>query len=1026
MRNIILTFLFVALSISVANAQIKRISGSVTTSGTGVPVSGVSVVVKGTTLGTVTNQDGYYQLNLSGDSPVLVFSYIGMKTRELPVEGSILDVAMIPDNVDVDEVVVVAYGTTVKNQFTGSVSSIDGARLEQFQTANFTKALQGLSAGVLATSGSGQPGEDADIRIRGFSTFGDASPLVVLDGFPYDGSLSALPLSEIESVSILKDASATVLYGSRAANGVIIITTKSGTKGPSKLDLKVSYGISNRAIPDYDKVTVPEYYELQWEGIRNALVAGGTNPDDANSMASQQLISVLGGYNAYNVPAGEVVDENGAINPDAELLWNDSWQDQLFVTGQRKEVTINSSGGTDKTTYFLSGGMLDEGGIISASNLKRFSARANIKTQIRSWINAGINLSGSLSEQNYPVSSGSSYLNSFMFSGLIAPIYPVYLYNEKGEVQTDAEGNKLFDFGTGFDRARAFASNLNPLGTITHDKREYKKDVFTLRSFINFELAEGLSFNASVGADYFAYSGLTHQNMKYGDGQNFNGRSARQTNRMFSYTANQLLRYVTGFGGHSVNAMAGHESYSYKLNTLAATRSGFPFPELVELDAAAIPEKSGSSEDNYRLESYLVKVEYDYDKRFFASFNMRADGNSRFAENARWGSFWGMGLSWIISHEEFLQDFTALNLLRIKASYGEQGNDKVGSYYGYQGLYKTGVNNIDFPGILASRLPTPVLTWESLNSLNMGVEAEFLNRYSINFEYYIRNNSDLLFEKPLPPSTGFTSIDANIAELSNVGFDLELGGLILNAKNVVWNLDLNLGHFKNKIKELPQKSIISGNKLWQEGASIYDFWVEEFAGVDSETGKTLWRYTDADTGEKGVTTSYSKATRYYAGSAIPDLFGGINNTIKIFDFDLSVLLSFGIGGKVMDSGYQWLMHSGQYGYSFHRDILDRWTPENSQAIIPAIDGDSYTNRRSSRFLTDASYFNLKNISLGYNFPEAVISKLNLAGIKLKFTADNLALATARKGLDPQFSLDGSYGKVYVPIRTLSVGVDVQF
>jgi TonB-linked SusC/RagA family outer membrane protein len=1027
MREKILVILLIAwISIYAVNAQAFSVSGIVTYSDNGSPVPGVSVVVKGSTLGTVTNQFGYYRLNLPEEAQTLVFSFIGMKTQELPVEGSTLNVVLEPENVGVDEIVVVAYGTSLKEQYTGSVSSVTDIQLERFQTADFTKAIQGLSSGVITTSGSGQPGEEAEIRIRGFSSFGDAGPLVVLDGFPYDGSLSSVPLSEIASISVLKDASATALYGSRAASGVIIITTKSGLPGTSDLNLRVRYGISNRAIPDYNRVNVPEYYELQWEGIRNALVASGTDFEEAGILARQQLVSTLGGYNAYNVPDGEVVNNNGRINSNAELLWHDNWQEELFVTGKRSEIALQTKGGSEKTTYFLSGTLLNEDGIIKASNLKRYTARANVKTQINSWIKAGVNFSGSLSEQNYPVSSGSSYLNSFRFAGMIAPIYPVYLYNETGKLQTDAEGKKLYDYGSGYGRFRPFGSNLNPLGTTELDERLYKKDVFTLRSFINFKLTEGLSFKTSVGADHFTFTGISHQNMKYGDGQNFDGRTYRETNRTFSYSANQIIQYKKIWGEHSVDAQGGHENYNYKFNVLSATRSGFPFPGLLELDAAAIAEGSGSYEDNYRLESYLAKIDYAFDQRIFASFNMRADGNSRFAKDVRWGNFWGLGVSWLVSRESFMENISALNSLRIKASYGKQGSDKIGSFYGYQGLYQTGINNIDFPGILASRLSTPGLSWESLNALNLGFETKFLKRFNFSFEYYFRNNSDLLFEKPLPPSTGVTSIDANIAQLVNAGFDLEMGGLILNTKNISWNFDLNLGHFKNEIKDLPQEFIINGNKRWEVGRSIYDFWIEDFAGVDAETGKSLWYYNTTENGTREVTDSYTQADRYYAGSSIPDLFGGINNLLNIYDFDFSVLVGFGLGGKVIDQGYQWLMHSGQYGYDFHRDILERWTSGNTETSVPAIDGDSYSNSRSTRFLTNASFLNVKNVSLGYQVPNSMVSKLNLDALRLTLTADNLALVSARKGLDPQFSFDGSNGREYVPIRTMSVGIDVQF
>lgn len=1031
------------LNLGIVYAQVHKVSGEVTSVEKGAPVAGVSVVVKGTTVGTVTNQEGFYQLYLPENAKSLVFSYIGMKTVEVTVSGSTLNVALKPDVVGVDEVVIVAYGSMPKERFTGSVSTVRSNELEQFQTAGFSKALQGLSAGVLTTNGNGQPGEEAEIRIRGFNTFGDAGPLVVLDGFPYDGNLSSIPLSEIESLTILKDASATALYGSRAANGVIIVTTKAGLPGTSELRLQLRYGISDRAIPEYERVSVPEYYELQWEGIRNALIQTGTGMEEANAKASEELVSTLGGYNAYDVPDGEVVQSNGKINPDAGLLWRDKWTDELFVQGIHREVILSTRGGTEKTTYFLSGTILDDGGIIKASNLKRYAVRANVNTQFNPWIKAGVNFSGALSEQNYPLSSGTDYLNPFYFTGLVAPIYPVYLYDNDGNLQTDAQGNRLFDYGTDYDRSRGLTPGVNPLGTIKLDKQLYKKDVFTLRSFIDFKLTSELSFKSSISADYFNFNGLSHKNMKYGDGQNFSGHTSRQTDRTVSYTANQMFRFQKDFGGHIFRALAGHENYNYKFNVLSAKRSGFPFPGLVELDAAAVGEGSGSFEDNYRLESYLAKIDYAFGEKYFANFSIRTDGNSRFAKEVRWGSFWSTGVAWMLSREAFMKDYSWLNTLEVKMSYGKQGNDKIGSFYGYQGLYETGVNNIEYPGLLASRLATPGLTWESLSSANFGVGVKLFNRLSVNFEYYSRRNEDLLFEQPLPPSTGFTSIDANIARLSNNGFDFEMGALLLKTKDVSWNLDINLGHFRNKIKELPQEFIVNGNKRWEVGRSIYDFWIEEYAGVNPDNGKSQWYYnviqTDTDgnemydsngdpvlTGEKGVTDSYSLADRYYVGSSIPDLFGGVSNSISFYGFDLSVLLSFGIGGKVMDQPYQWLLHSGLFGTDFHRDVLNRWTPENTNTDVPAVNGDQYTNRRSTRFLTDASYLSVRNVSFGYQVPSRLVSKINLAFVGLRLTADNLALVSARRGLDPRQSFSGYIGRLYVPIRTISVGLDVQF
>lgn len=1044
MGKIALTFLWVVfLNVFIVNAQIQSISGMVTGGPDGVPVSGASVVVKGTTIGTVTNSDGFYQLYLPENANTLVFSFIGMKTLEVPVTGNTVNVNLEPDVVGVDEIVVVAYGTVLKQHFTGSVSAVNSAQLERFQSADFSKVLQGITSGVITTSGSGQPGESAEIRIQGFNTFIDASPLIVMDGSPFDGNQSSIPVSDIESISVLKDASATALYGSRAANGVIILTTKTGTVTTPELRLNVRYGISGRALPEYNRVSVAEYYELQWEGIRNSLLQQGRSEQEAAAMARQQLIPALGGYNAYNVPNSDVVGIDGKINPDGQLLWNDQWQDELFETGIRKEITLSGRGGSEKTSYFISGSVLDDDGIVKASNLKRYSARTNVKTQFTNRVTAGLNLSGSLSEQNYPVSSGTFLVNPFHFTGMIAPIYPVYLYDNDGVLQTDTEGNNLFDYGTGYGRSRMYGSNINPLGTINHDTRLYKRDVFSIRSYIDFKLTNNLKFKTSVSADHYTFTGLTHQNMQYGDGRNFNGRTFRETNRTFSYTANQMFNFGKKINDHTIEALAGHENYNYKFNLLSATRSGFPFPGLVELDGAAVAEGSGSFEDNYRLESYLAKVDYSFRELYFASFNFRADGNSRFAKDVRWGNYWGAGMAWVVSNENSFRNYAWLNSLRLKMSYGQQGNDKIGSFYGYQGLYQTGVNNLDYPGSLASRLTTPGLTWEKLNSANFGFDVRLFNRFAFNLEYFIRRNNDLLFEQPLPPSTGFTSIDANIAKLANTGFDLELSGLLINTQNLSWTAEINLGHFKNEIKELPQEFIISGNKRWETGRSVYDFWMEEFAGVNPENGKSQWYYSIPETDgsgnplfdtdgkplfkeEMGLTENYAQAGRYYVGSPIPAVYGGITNSFILYGFDLAFLLNFAAGGKVMDQPYQWLMHSGQYGYAFHSDILNRWTPGNSNTEIPAVDGDSFANRRSSRFLADASWLNVRNVSLGYQLPEMLTGRLNLESVRMSLIADNLLLFASRKGLDPRQSFDGNMGRQYVPVRTLSVGFDVHF
>ncbi len=1037
------TFLGCLLLVFTATAQDQTVTGIVIDASDGKPMAGVTVAVKGAAAGTVTNQNGSYELVIPEQAQYLVFSYVGMKSVEAAIDSEVINVELEPDLLGLEEVVVVAYGASQKQHFTGSLSTVQAGQLERFQSTDISRVLQGLTTGVYTAGESGQPGEGNDIRIRGFSTFGDASPLIVLDGFPYDGALNAVPISDIESVTVLKDAPATALYGSRAANGVIIITTKQGRAGSSGLDVKMSYGITDRAVPGYETVSPSQYYELHWETLKNQYLSQGDSSADAVKKASEQLVPMLGGYNAYNVADNALVGSDGNLNPEAQLLWNDSWEKEAINTGKRREVSLNAYGGTDKARYFLSGSALDEEGIIQASGFKRYGVRANVSSRLTEFINAGINFSGSLSEQNYPEQTANSLLNPFRITSLIAPIYPVYLYDRNGELQTNGEGEKMYDYGTGFGRARPYASNLNFLGSIEHDERLYKNDVFTMRSFIDFKLASWLTFRSSLSADHYTFTGLTHKNRSYGDGQSFNGRSTRESWRTFSYTANQMLRFNHSFGQHSLQAFAAHENYSYKFNLLTATRSGFQFSDQVELDGAAVSEGSGSYEDNYRIESYFGKVDYAFNNRYFGSFNYRTDGNSRFARDVRWGNFWGAGVAWLLSEEEFLSDQNWMSSLKLKASYGEQGSDKIGSYYGYQGLYQTGMNNIDYPGAIASRIATPELTWEALRSFNAGAELVLNERFSIQAEYYIKENNDLLFEKPLPPSTGFTSIDANVARLANRGIDLELKGVLVNNQKLQWVMDINLGHFKNEIKELPQEFIITGTKRWETGKSVYDFYIEEFAGVNPETGKSQWYYNipleDASGNpvpdsngdplyeeEKGITETYGQASRYYSGSAIPDIFGGVNNTWSFGGFDLSVLATFAVGGKVIDNHYQILMSSGVPGYNLHSDVLNRWTPENRNTDVPVLDGDPTAYYRSTRFLLNGSYLNIRNATLGYQIPQTVVSRLNINSVRLNLKADNLFMVSAVKGMVPMQSFDGNMLSQHVPVRTVSLGFDVRF
>jgi TonB-linked SusC/RagA family outer membrane protein len=1011
-------------------AQTVQITGKVTSLEDETEIPGVTIQVKGSSIGTLSNNDGTYSIIVPQNAEILIFSFVGFKTLEVPIESKqVIDAVLEKDMLLVDEVIVVAYGTTKKEAFTGSASSVKVDKLAEIQVSNITKALEGLSSGIQVQSGSGQPGTTTNIRIRGIGSINaSTAPLYVVDGFPFDGDLNSIPQNDIASLTILKDASATALYGSRAANGVIVITTKKGRTNENLLSFTANVGTNVRGIPEYDRISVPDYYELAWENIYGAQLQAGADDATSRSYASDNLIELLGGYNTYDVPVSEVVGTDGKINPAGNLLWTDNWYDEMHRVGLRQDYTLTASGGKERSIYYISSNYLKDEGIVKASNYDRFTIRLNAETQARDWLRVGVSTSLSTSSQNFPSSSGSAYVNSFMWSRMIAPIYPVYLYDLDGVLQTDADGIKRYDYGNDFGRGRTYSANSNPLGVIALDKRLYRKDNIQTKGFVEVSFLKNFKLTLSANADYAGNNNLTHQNSQYGDAQAFAGRSTRSSSRRLTFSANEILTWNKQLGDHNIDVLIGHENYSLKYNFQSAAKTGFPFQGLYELDAAATIEDASSYEDNLTLESYLSRLNYNFRDRYYLSLSARTDGSSRFAPDYRWGKFWSIGASWRVSQENFMSQISWISDLKIKASYGSQGNDNLGTYYAYLGLYELGWNNIDYPGLIVSRLATPELLWEKNNSLNTGIEFTIFNRVTTNFEYYIRKSVDLLFAVPLPPSTGLSSYDANVGSMQNVGFDVDVNGIVLNKDKFKWIVDLSLSHYKNEITKLPegQEKIISGTKQWMVGHSIYDFYTYQYAGVDSENGDALWLVHDDEGLVTDTTNLYADATRAYTGtSSIPDMTGGITNTFKFGDFDLSFLVTFGFGGYIYDGSYAGLM--GQtLGTNFHVDMLDRWTTTNNDTDIPRLYQYTNANATSDRFIVPSDYLSFKNFTVGYNLPRKYASNLHMSNARLTFTVTNLHTFSYRKGLDPQQSFDGTTDNRYTPLRTSTLALTVNF
>ncbi len=1035
---------------SVIIAQTRQITGTVKAREDGSPIPGANVTVKGTTIGAITGTDGRYMINVPQNATTLVFSFIGMVNQEVLIEGrTTIDVVLETSMVSVDEVVVIAYGTATKTAYTGSAEVVKSDQIVKIQTASAAKALEGVAAGVQVTGGIGQPGSSANIRIRGIgSVNASSSPLYVVDGAPYDGALNSINTNDIESISVLKDATSAALYGARGANGVIIITTKKGSAGQSTINFRATVGTVNRAVPEYDRVDVKDYYELMWEGWYNALViASKFTPENAAATASGNttsgLVNKLGGYNSYNVANDQLVGLDGKLNPNARLLYYDDWNENLARTGIRQDYNISLSGGNEKSKYYASVANLNEEGMVKWSYFKRLTGRVGAESQVKKWLKMDAALSGGTSKLQGFLAEGTYTTNPFYYGRLMGPIYPIWQRDTNGDIILDGNGDRMFDLGGGTSiykwagHTRPYAPNSNLMLTLPMDERSTALNNFSARLGTEISFLKDFKFRVSYNTDLSNYFLTTYQNYLYADAEAVKGRSTKEYRKVISYTMNEILTWTKTLGSHRVSLLAGHENYEYTWSNVYATRTGFTIPT-TELVAASVAEGNSSSSDEYSIEGYLFRGDYNFADKYYVSGSFRTDGSSRFYSDVRWGNFWSLGGSWRITQERFMENLPWINDLKLKASFGEQGNDDIGTYYGWQSLFSiSGRNNGNYNGALHSQLENKKLQWEKNSNLNVGLDFSFLDRISGTVEYFIRNSSNLLFSVPLPQSTGISSNWQNIGSMSNKGIEATLGIDILKGNLLKWNLEINATSYKNKITKMPlgtdgkPQEIVSGTKKLSEGHSIYDFWLREFAGVDSEDGSILF-YKDIKDEEGEVTgrettKDQNAASYYYVGSSIPKVYGGITNTISVKGFELSALVTYSLGGDFYDSNWASLMHTGAFGSHWSSDILNRWQKKGDITDVPRLQ-NNYTaaTAASSRYLIDASYLSLRNVTLSYRIPVSISQKLDMSALNVFVSGDNLGLLCKRKGMDPQQSFAGTADFTYVPSRIVSVGLNLTF
>ncbi len=989
-------------------------------------------------MGTITDVDGQFRINgVPSTAKTLIVSFVGMVSQEVAISRGVMEIVLQPDSKTLDEVLVVAYGTTKRSAFTGSASVVGEEQLKT-PASSFDKSLAGQIAGVQVVSASGQPGSGTAFRVRGSGSLKASNePLYVIDGVAvsaYDKNtlsevaysnesgtniLATINPNDIESVTVLKDAAAAALYGSRAANGVVLITTKSGKNGKAKVTLNAQHSWATLG-KAYDMVNSAEYYKLLFDSY----LAGGNSAEEANARVQGTFT-----HNPYNV--ANPLNANGEIVSGARIVVDTDWQDLVFKTAATQDYTLNVSGATDKTDYFFSVGYANQDGIAPASDYKRYTGRANINTQAAKWLKAGLNVTFSHSIQNTTVSgsAGASPLyNALSFPNAV----PVYVVDAEGNPVPDAEGNLQYNY------ANPVSRDFNPLSIPVMDIHRSKFYRVLASAYADLTLLEGLNFKTTFSPDYVSTDEHRYWNKEHGNGPAYDGRLDKYHHVDLNYTSTNTLNYNHTFGNiHTLNLLAGMEYWQSTLETLYAGGRGL-LGKMQELSASGGSFSPASNTTKETLISYFGRAEYSLADTYNLSASLRTDGSSVFGSETKWGTFWSIGASWRINQEAFMKKLTWVDNLKLRLSYGTSGNKNGLDRYASLGLwmanadYKYGTST----GVGHEQLANALLSWEKQGMFNIGVDFGFWNRLHGSIDYFYKTSDGLLYDFPLAFSNGFTSITMNAAKTANSGFEFVVGADILRGP-VRWTANLNASVISDKIKNLngdDNVPMTEYQKIWTVGGSQYEFYMPTWAGVDAQTGDALWYMTDAN-GKRTTTNVYSNATKEKQGRSTPDIYGGLTNSFSYKNFDLSVQLTYVIGGKIYDGLYANMMHDGSAVGNMHKDALKAWAKNGQTTSVPRfiVNNSTGSSSLSSRYLYDATNIRVKNITLSYTLPKSLgLFSKAVSNAKVWIAADNLGAWFADGNYKGYADIDifGVQGYALYPSipnpRTMSIGANITF
>ncbi len=988
-KLLLLTVALLFAVVFTTQAQDRSVSGTVTSIDDGSGIPGVNVILKGTTIGTVTDVEGRYRMSVPQDGGTLVFTFIGLATQEVEIGSrSVIDVQMSADVQQLSEVVVLGYSSQSKEKIISSVATVNAEAIENVVLPDVTQILQGQAPGVMVTSPSGQPGAFSDIRIRGTGSI-DAGrgPLFVIDGVIVENGdftqttetndvMSNINPNDIESISVLKDATATSLYGSRGSNGVILINTKSGKAGKTQITVRSQYGVVRRNDGEFDMMNSDQVVDYE----RDLLAAAGLSQ--------------------------AVIDANRPLSlKDTDT----DWIDLAFDEGHNQKYEISAQGGNDKTTFFLSGEYFDQDGNLIESEFKRYSMRANIKHQATEKIDLALNFNPSYTEQ-LNATAGNRFSSPLLGAFVNTP-FQSHIDPNTGELyRGDEPGFGIFtsdNFLYSVPRNPVINNNLRMLGNFT----------------AGYNIFENLRIQTKVGLDFISIKESRFFDPTTGDGIAENGEVQRSYNENINYTTQTMLSGNKTINDvHNFDGIAVFEYQKNQFEEFFAAGIGLASGKLKTLQSTATPDGADGSKSEYSFLSYLGQLNYNYNNKYYFTSSIRRDGSSRFGINNRWANFWSVGGSWRISEEDFMSGIGVISSAKLRVSYGTSGNADIGNFqsqalFGFAGAY----NGI--PSSNATQIANPDLTWETTKVFNIGLDfGVFSDRITGSVEYYNRRAEDMLQEVPVSSTSGFETAIRNIGEMENKGVEV-----VISSQNLVgavkWSTNFNIAFNNNKVLKLNDgEDIPNGRQIIREGLPIRSWEQRRWAGVNPADGTPLWFNEDGST-----TGSYNAAPEIVFGNAEPDFTSGMTNTWEFKGISLSAFFYAAYGHEIFNSSRRFIESDGQrYGWNHLAVAADRWMQpgdiaERPQAILG---GNNQANSSSDRYIEDGSYLRLRNVTLGYNLPSSILGNSGLTRVRVYIQGQNLWTLTDYSGFDPELDENGSEFFRYPQGRSYTFGIEI--